>query len=720
MSARGYEPRALCGIIRDRKNVTTGGACDAPPENLSTNGGVMDNMEENKTNASQGTNFARRWVIIAVAVMAIVIVGLVIALVQANKKNKGGDNSNDVTAVPTVNTATPTPGTEEPTPTEAAQDSTPTPTEAAQEGTPTPTEAAQNNTPTPTAAAGTPTVNATPTPKPEEIDGYLVEYSTDNVWVDGSVNMMGIQFGIRNNSKEAITGGWKLVLEIEGLDRAGGWNGTYEVKGDTLTITNASYNADIAVGATQVTGCNLGIKAGELKIKKATLNGVACTLRAGVVDQNKQNNQNNNQNNGGEDVDVSEMLKRAENAVQGDDWLHTDGTRILDKDGKEVWLTGVNWFGYNTGTNLFDGLWNSKLEPTVKGIADHGFNLIRVPISAELINQWSRGEYPTANYNHAYNAQLNSMNSLEIFDYFLKLAEANGIKVMPDIHSAETNASGHNVNLWYTDRVSVEDYYHALEWMAERYKDNDTIIAYDLKNEPHGKPYEGKSAAVWNDSKDKNNWKYTAETAAAKILAKNPNVLILVEGTEIFPKDLATNADFHSTNEKDYDFNWWGGNLRGVKYYPVDLGKYQNKLVYSPHDYGPTVYKQPWFNGSFDYDSLMKDCWHDNWFYIYEEGIAPLLIGEWGGFMTEPNISWMKLMRQLIKTYHLNHTFWCLNANSGDTGGLLLDDFTTWDSEKYEFVKEVLWQENGKFVGLDHAIPLGENGITLKESKGLK
>ncbi|MBR6020621.1 MAG: cellulase family glycosylhydrolase [Lachnospiraceae bacterium] len=652
--------------------------------------------------------------------MAIVIVGLVIALVQANKKNKGGDNSNDVTAVPTVNTATPTPGTEEPTPTEAAQDSTPTPTEAAQEGTPTPTEAAQNNTPTPTAAAGTPTVNATPTPKPEEIDGYLVEYSTDNVWVDGSVNMMGIQFGIRNNSKEAITGGWKLVLEIEGLDRAGGWNGTYEVKGDTLTITNASYNADIAVGATQVTGCNLGIKAGELKIKKATLNGVACTLRAGVVDQNKQNNQNNNQNNGGEDVDVSEMLKRAENAVQGDDWLHTDGTRILDKDGKEVWLTGVNWFGYNTGTNLFDGLWNSKLEPTVKGIADHGFNLIRVPISAELINQWSRGEYPTANYNHAYNAQLNSMNSLEIFDYFLKLAEANGIKVMPDIHSAETNASGHNVNLWYTDRVSVEDYYHALEWMAERYKDNDTIIAYDLKNEPHGKPYEGKSAAVWNDSKDKNNWKYTAETAAAKILAKNPNVLILVEGTEIFPKDLATNADFHSTNEKDYDFNWWGGNLRGVKYYPVDLGKYQNKLVYSPHDYGPTVYKQPWFNGSFDYDSLMKDCWHDNWFYIYEEGIAPLLIGEWGGFMTEPNISWMKLMRQLIKTYHLNHTFWCLNANSGDTGGLLLDDFTTWDSEKYEFVKEVLWQENGKFVGLDHAIPLGENGITLKESKGLK
>ena len=30
-------------------------------------------------------------------------------------------------------------------------------------------------------------------------------------------------------------------------------------------------------------------------------------------------------------------------------------------------------------------------------------------------------------------------------------------------------------------------------------------------------------------------------------------------------------------------------------WYPIDLGKHQDKLVYSPHDYGPTVYQQPWF-----------------------------------------------------------------------------------------------------------------------------
>ena len=668
-------------------------------------------MDSRETNDNTREAFLHRGLILAVAVMAIVIIGLIIALAKKGGDDKPADGGATVTEKPDdANNATPAP----------TEGTTPAPT-----GTPvvTPTAAVTPTaglTPTaePTKTVE-PTKAGTPTPKPEEIEGYLVEYSTGNTWEDGGVTMIGIEFGIRNNDKKAISGGWTLVLEIEGLSKASGWNGTYDVKGETLTIKNANYNGDIATGDTVVTGCNMGIRAGKLVIRSAKLNGVACTVRAGVVDQNRQNGGQGGQGGGqgGSDVDVEKLLQRAKDAVQGDDWLHTDGRRILDKNGREVWITGVNWFGYNTGSNLFDGLWTSKLEPTVKSIADHGFNLIRVPISAELILNWRDGKYPTANYNHAYNEVLNSMNSLEIFDYFLKLAEASGLKVMPDVHSAETNASGHNVNLWYTGKISEEDYYQALEWMAERYKDNDTIIAFDLKNEPHGKPYEKDGAAIWNDSEKKNNWKYTAEKAAARILAKNPNVLILVEGTEIFPKDLEANSDFHSTDEKDYFFNWWGGNLRGVEKYPVNLGRYQNKLVYSPHDYGPTVYKQPWFEGTYNYDSLMKDCWHDNWFYIYEESIAPLLIGEWGGFMTEPNITWMTYMRELIKKYRLNHTFWCLNANSGDTGGLLLDDFTTWDAEKYNFVKEVLWQQNGKFVGLDHAIALGENGIALKDAK---
>lgn len=637
---------------------------------------------ENKNDSSQGDKNLNKTLLIGLIAAVVIIIVLVVALLVTNQSKKKD------------------------TPTETTQQ------ESSQES----QETTEQETSTEETQAQTEQAEA-------EEKGYVITYSAKNTWEDGDKKMAGVDISIKNASEDKLSK-WKLELEIDGLKSCEGWNGTYKVKGNTLTITNAEYNGSIENGQEIAIGCNIG-STSKLNIKSAKLNGTECTVKKGNIDSNKINNQKNNQNNKDKNgkasnASVASLLKRSSKAKQGDDWLHTDGNKILDKDNKQVWLTGVNWFGYNTGTNLFDGLWNSELVSSVKAIADHGFNLIRVPMSAELINQWAAGKYPTANFNHADNADLENMNSLQIFDYFLKLAEENGMKVMPDIHSAETDASGHTKNLWYTDKVSTKQFYAALEWMADRYKENDTIIAYDLKNEPHGKPNEGKKAAVWNDSKEENNWKYVAETAAAKVLAKNPNVLIMVEGTEIYPKDIKKNGNYASTNEKDYYFNWWGGNLRGVKDYPINLGKYQDKLVYSPHDYGPTVYEQSWFSGNYTYDSLMKDCWQDNWLYIQKDNIAPLLIGEWGGFMKQPNLKWMTYMRQLIQTYHLHHTFWCFNANSGDTGGLVKDDFKTWDDQKYKFVKEVLWQENNKFVGLDHEIPLGKNGITLSNAGGLK
>jgi hypothetical protein len=76
----------------------------------------------------------------------------------------------------------------------------------------------------------------------------------------------------------------------------------------------------------------------------------------------------------------------------------------------------------------------------------------------------------------------------------------------------------------------------------------------------------------------------------------------------------------------------------------------------------------------------------------------------------------MTALRDLMIENHINHTFWCFNENSGDTGGLVYDNFGTWDEEKYEFVKPALWQDdNGKFISLDHTIALGANGISLSD-----
>ena len=526
-----------------------------------------------------------------------------------------------------------------------------------------------------------------------------------NEWGDGgqiSLNLSGC----------SGYGEIEVVVEFDGtVQSASGWGfDSYEVTGNQVTaVVSASGGNSWAFNG------NVGIQVTGTDIANATLVSVTGSGTGPAVPEGG-NPSGDNQNNG-ESVPVEIDLS---SIVQGDDWLTTDGDRIVDQNGTEVWLTGCNWFGYNTGSNIFDGVWACNMRQALESIADHGFNLLRIPMSAELLLQWKNGEYPQANFNQAYNAELQSMNSLEIFDYALDICATNGIKVMIDIHSLPTDAMGHMLPMWYTDSFTVDDYYEALDWLSERYANNDTIIAYDLKNEPHGAASETEHA-IWNDSEDANNWRYVAETAGNIILDNNPHALIMIEGIQIYPIDPIAN-NFTSTNDDDYYNSWWGGNLRAVADYPIDFGSPERnaQIVYSPHDYGPAVYAQPWFEGGFTYESLYEDYWHDAWLYIDEEEIAPLLIGEWGGFMTGDNLTWMTYMRQLIAEYHLNHTFWCFNANSGDTGGLVIDDFVTWDEDKYEFVREVLWQDqDGNFIGLDHAVALGDNGISLSEYSGL-
>ena len=158
-------------------------------------------------------NRNRKILIIAIVLMAITIIGLAIALMQAKNKNSGdGKNSAEQTVTPEP-TAEQTP-TKAPEVTPTAGPGTPTaePTGTKEPtGTAAPTPTIGASTPT-VSGTGTPTVTATPTPKPEEIEGYLVEYSSGNVWSDGGVTMRNIEFGIRNNGKAAIAGGWKLEL----------------------------------------------------------------------------------------------------------------------------------------------------------------------------------------------------------------------------------------------------------------------------------------------------------------------------------------------------------------------------------------------------------------------------------------------------------------------------------------------------------------------------
>ncbi len=419
-----------------------------------------------------------------------------------------------------------------------------------------------------------------------------------------------------------------------------------------------------------------------------------------------------------------------------DDWLTTKGNQIVDSSGKSVHLTGANWFGFNASERVFHGLWSANLQDTMQQMAMRGINIIRVPVSTRLIKEWAVGSVPAASINTWANPDLIGMDSLEIFDYFLLQAKSCGIKVLVDQHSADADNSGHNAPLWYKDDITSEDFYNTWEWFAERYKNDDTIIAYDLENEPHGSPAGSAGAdlvkgadesweeyckrkplsqeidyAKWDDSQDQNNWRYAAKVAAKRILNVNPNVLILVEGIQASPKygKWVDNKSAGPNSDQCYYNTWWGGDLRLAKDLPVEVASHNDQIMYSPHDYGPLVYAQPWFDdGNFTRESLEADVWGPNWLYLHDENISPLLIGEWGGFIDGgDNQKWMEALRDEIILKGLHHTFWCLNPNSGDTGGLLRGDWLSWDEEKYNLLKPALWQKDGIFIGLDRVVPLG-------------
>lgn len=403
------------------------------------------------------------------------------------------------------------------------------------------------------------------------------------------------------------------------------------------------------------------------------------------------------------------------------DWLHTDGNKIVDEAGNQVLLTGVNWFGFNASERVFHGLWSANVTTMTKSMADRGINIVRVPISTQLLLEWKAGKFGTVNVNTHANPELTGKNSLQVFDYWLELCEKYGLKVMIDVHSAEADNSGHIHPVWYKGTITPAMFYEAWEWVAARYRTNDTIVAMDLKNEPHGTPNQP-PRAKWDNTTDQDNWKHVAETAARKILAINPNLLVLVEGIEVYPREGETWSSPNTDPDlsPNYYYNWWGGNLRGVKDHPISLGANQDQLVYSPHDYGPLVYDQPWFKKEFDKTSLTNDVWRPNWLFIHEQGIAPLLIGEWGGRLGQDprQDKWMAALRDLMIEHGIHHTFWVLNPNSGDTGGLLLDDWVTWDEQKYAMLKPSLWQHNSKFVSLDHQVRLGGADSTAGISLG--
>ncbi len=148
------------------------------------------------------------------------------------------------------------------------------------------------------------------------------------------------------------------------------------------------------------------------------------------------------------------------------------------------------------------------------------------------------------------------------------------------------------------------------------------------------------------------------------------------------------------------DRHWWGGNLEGVRSAPVRLAR-DHKLVYSPHEYGPGVHAQPWFSQP-NFQEILYDRWQKGFDYIADDDTAPILVGEFGGKQTGTDTVegiWQRQLIDFIGRRGHSWTYWSWNPNSGDTGGVLGDDWRTPVAGKLALLQQLQRREPIDFPG---------------------
>jgi endoglucanase len=352
-------------------------------------------------------------------------------------------------------------------------------------------------------------------------------------------------------------------------------------------------------------------------------------------------------------------------AQAGAGYWHTSGRQILDAAGRPVRIAGINWFGFETDIHVVHGLWARDYKSMIDQMKSLGYNTIRMPYSDDILKPGAMPE--SINYD-GKNTDLRGLTSLQVLDRIVAYAGQAGLKIVLDRHRPD--AAGQSA-LWYTASVPESTWITNLKSLATRYKGNPTVVGIDLHNEPH-------DPACWGCGDTARDWRLAAQRAGNAVLSVNPELLIMVEGVQ----------SYNGTN------GWWGGNLMGVAQYPVQLDV-PNRLVYSAHDYATSVAQQSWFSDP-SFPANMPGIWDKYWGYIFKQNIAPVWLGEFGTTL-QPAVDqkWLSALVTYLRSTSANGadsfhwTFWSWNPNSGDTGGILKDDWQTVDTVKDGYLKAI-------------------------------
>ena len=330
----------------------------------------------------------------------------------------------------------------------------------------------------------------------------------------------------------------------------------------------------------------------------------------------------------------------------------------------EQYIGNTFWANGGQGTGRI-------IQQTMQEIAAMGINVIRLPLVPQTLDPNNpQGRDPFLK-NHASVRVPNSRLALE---QMIVAADQAGIEVLLDLHSCsnyvgwrkgrldarppwvDANRDNYdfkreNYSCAATDNppsVTVTHPYNTALWLdnlrtlaglgAQLGVDN--IIGIDIFNEPHD--------YTWAE------WRGLTEQAYGAINAVNPNILLFVQGvgTNAGTQDGTPNTVTpvpHGAPETNPN---WGENLFQAGANPPNIPR--DRLVFSPHTYGPSVFVQKMFmdptqpacNGlegdaAGDADcrivinpTLLRQGWEEHFGYLKDMGYA-VVVGEFGG-----NLDW--------------------------------------------------------------------------------
>ncbi|WP_394846728.1 glycoside hydrolase family 5 protein [Pendulispora brunnea] len=383
----------------------------------------------------------------------------------------------------------------------------------------------------------------------------------------------------------------------------------------------------------------------------------------------------------------------------------------------ELYVGNTFWANGGSGTGR-------TIQQTMAEIVAMGINVVRLPV----VPQTLRADDPQGRAPYLKNhSSVRVANARLALEQFIKLADQNNIEVILDVHSCSNYVGWRKGRLDarppYSDRnrdnydfkrenyscsatgnpssVTTIHAYNRTMWLNDlrtlaglgQQLGVDNIIGIDIFNEPWD--------YTWQE------WKTLTEAAYTTINAVNPNTLLFVQGISATAGNQdGTPSTVVQVPHGDPASNPnWGENLFEARNNPIGIPK--ERLVYSPHTYGPSVFVQKMFmdpaqpqcaglEGDAAGDakckivinpSLLRAGWEEHFGYLKNQGYA-VVVGEFGGNMDWPlgqasirdrnrwkhitpgvDGAWQNAFVDYLVSKGIEGCYWSINPESGDTAG---------------------------------------------------